>query len=59
MYHIHAYSGSQRRAAVCTPGHPDFAEQREAHEIVPTKTGIHATKWPPSAQEARPAGQIL
>jgi 3-dehydroquinate synthase len=26
-------------------------------EVPPAKTGIPATKWPPAAQEARPAGQ--
>jgi len=25
----------------------------------PRKTGTHTTKWSPSAQEARPAGQSL
>ena len=33
-----------------------LAEQREAHKSRLTETGTHATKWPPSAQEARPAG---
>src|ERR1700722_10075126 len=35
-----------------------FSDQREDQCHFPVKTGIHATKWPPSAQEARPAGLL-
>jgi len=32
----------------------DCADQREDRR----EAGIHATKWPPRAQRARPAGQV-
>jgi hypothetical protein len=49
MYHIHAYSG---------PGiYPSSNAKPDA--VPPSKTGEHATKWPPAAQAARPAGHIF